>query len=189
MTDCHPFSKFTKLFNNIIFRSRSVTHTHAHTHTPRQNKDDSAFEQGSNKTLRVIKNKNAISGCHGNQHPRTPGNIVKHATEHKAAKQVKGLFIRLQHAAQCPLVRAQQTEGSKPQAGDRSCIATKGTKGRAACRLTLGHVHVPAASSVLGESGACKPTCVGLQGMPKQLGPASLHYVLPFLLRAMGLTG
>lgn len=81
----------------------------AHTHTPRQNKDDSTFEQGSNKTVIVIKNKNAISGCHGNQHSRTPGNVVKHATEHKAAKQVKRLFIRLQHVVQCPLVRAQET--------------------------------------------------------------------------------
>lgn len=78
------------------------------THTPRQNKDDSAFEQGSNKTVIVIKNKNAISGCHGNQHSRTLGNVVKHATEHKAAKQVKRLFIRLRHVVQCPLVRAQQ---------------------------------------------------------------------------------
>lgn len=81
----------------------------ARTHTPRQNKDDSTFEQGSNKTVIAIKNKNAIPGCHGNQHSRTPGNVVKHATEHKAAKQVKRLFIRLQHVVQCPLVRAQGT--------------------------------------------------------------------------------
>lgn len=104
MTDHHPFSKFTKWFNNIILRNRFA----ARTHTPRQNKDDSAFEQGSNKTVIVIKNKNAISGCHGNQHSRTPGNVVKHATEHKAAKQVKRLFIRLRHVVQCPLVRAQE---------------------------------------------------------------------------------
>lgn len=104
MTDHHPFSKFTKWFNNIILRNRFA----ARTHTPRQNKDDSAFEQGSNKTVIVIKNKNAISGCHGNQHSRTPGNVVKHATEHKAAKQVKRLFIRLRRVVQCPLVRAQE---------------------------------------------------------------------------------
>lgn len=114
VTDHHPFSKFTKLFNNIIFRSRFVTHTRAR--TPRQNKDDSTFEQGSNKTVIVIKNKNAISGCHGNQHSRTPGNVVKHATEHAAAKQVKRLFIRLQHVVQCPLVRAQETQaGPSPR--------------------------------------------------------------------------
>lgn len=87
---------------------------YAHTHTPRQNKDDSTFEQGSNKTAIVIKNKNAVSGCHGNQRSRTPGNIVKHATEHKAAKQVKRLFIRLQHVVQCPLVRARETHKQVP---------------------------------------------------------------------------
>lgn len=68
----------------------------------------------------VIKNKNAISGCHGNQHSRTPGNVVKHATEHKAAKQVKRLFIRLQHVVQCPLVRAQETH-KQVQNGGRRC--------------------------------------------------------------------
>jgi len=112
VTDHYFFPKFTKLFNNIIFRNRFV----ARTHTPRQNKDDSTFEQGSNKTVIAIKNKNAISGCHGNQHSRTPGNVVKHATEHKAPKQVKRLFIRLQHVVQCPLVRARQTRtGSNPR--------------------------------------------------------------------------
>lgn len=111
MTDHHPFSKFTKWFNNIILRNRFV----ARTHTPRQNKDDSAFEQGSNKTVIVIKNKNAISCCHGNQHSRTPGNVVKHATEHKAAKQVKRLFIRLRRVVQCPLVRAQERHKLAPK--------------------------------------------------------------------------
>jgi len=70
-----------------------------------------------------------------------------------------------------------------------SCTATKGTTGRAARGLTPGHVHVPAASSVLCESGACKPACVRLQGMPEQLGPAGVRHVLLFLLRKMGLPG
>lgn len=118
MTDHHPFSKFTKWFNNTIFSSRFAAHTHRPP-PPRQNKDDSTFEQGSNKTVIVIKNKNAVSGCHGNQHSRTPGNVVKHATEHKAAKQVKRLFIRLQHVVQCPLVRAQETHKGVQHPGGR----------------------------------------------------------------------
>lgn len=120
MTDHHPFSKSTKWFNNTIFSRDSHAHTHTHP-PPRQNKDDSTFEQGSNKTVIVIRNKNAISGCHGNQHSRTPGNIVKHATEHKAAKQVKRLFIRLQHVVQCPLVRAQETHKGVRHPGGR-CV-------------------------------------------------------------------
>lgn len=112
----------------------------ARTHTPRQNKDDSAFEQGSNKTVIVIKNKNAISGCHGNQHSRTPGNVVKHATEHKAAKQVKRLFIRLRHVVQCPLVRAQerhkwvQNEAEDPSIGAPGASPRNGQLGSCTAR-------------------------------------------------------
>lgn len=154
MTDHHPFSKFTKWFNNIILRNRFA----ARTHTPRQNKDDSAFEQGSNKTVIVIKNKNAISGCHGNQHSRTPGNVVKHATEHKAAKQVKRLFIRLRHVVQCPLVRAQERhKRAQNQAQDPGVCAQEHHPGAA----QLGGKAQGTGRAVLGWHRDTHPLALG----------------------------
>lgn len=186
MTDHHFFSKFTKLFNNIIFRNRFV----ACTHTPRQNKDDSTFEQGSNKTVIVIKNKNAISGCHGNQHSRTPGNVVKHATEHKAAKQVKRLFIRLQHVVQCPLVRAQERH-KRVQNWGRRCkywcparitqelsawqlhkLAGRGTRPgsvQSDGEVMPGHAPTPAFISLLREPSAPQRTKEVTQGTGEHL--------------------
>lgn len=141
----------------------------AHTHTPRQNKDDSTFEQGSNKTVIAIKNKNAIPGCHGNQHSRTPGNVVKHATEHKAAKQVKRLFIRLQHVVQCPLVRAQgtRTGPNLPKAqvpvprapAARSLEGSRGDAGHAPSALTA--PGGPGHRSAQTESQTVSPRALG----------------------------
>lgn len=160
------------------------------THTPRQNKDDSAFEQGSNKTVIVIKNKNAISGCHGNQHSRTPGNVVKHTTEHKAAKQVKRLFIRLRHVVQCPLVRAQQRhQGAQNQAQDPRFVPRSITR---SCQPGTGHRHEHRAGwsgAGRGDTGTPTHSCSplppvpatashrshqGLQETAPQLGCASL---------------
>lgn len=161
MTDHHPFSKFTKWFNNIILRNRFA----ARTHTPRQNKDDSAFEQGSNKTVIVIKNKNAISGCHGNQHSRTPGNVVKHATEHKAAKQVKRLFIRLRHVVQCPLVRAQERhKRAQNQAQDPGVCAQEHHPGAA----QLGRKGTGHRQSCAGVAPGHTPTGFSLDPFPAQ---------------------
>lgn len=149
----------------------------ARTHTPRQNKDDSAFEQGSNKTVIVIKNKNAISGCHGNQHSRTPGNVVKHATEHKAAKQVKRLFIRLRHVVQCPLVRAQerhkrvQNEAEDPSicapgASPRNCQPGSCTAGQEQHRsqaVSTGHAQ---AELRRGDTRTRTHSCFNLPPVP-----------------------
>lgn len=133
----------------------------ARTHTPRQNKDDSAFEQGSNKTVIVIKNKNAISGCHGNQHSRTPGNVVKHATEHKAAKQVKRLFIRLRRVVQCPLVRAQERHKPAPNEAEIQGIVPQEHHPGAAQLGRNGTGHRQPAQ-VSGDSRTCTHSCFNL---------------------------